>query len=239
MGTLVLNGDTWQELAHEFYDDSLRLWQELQALCQRREIEIIALPGNHDPGCRDRDSLTLAGGKIVIMHGDTVFAEVAPWSRMAMQKEKELASLIDQHSQETAADRFAMARAVSRLLVPAHYPRRKSMIARVWDAITPPGRAWRMLVAWTTMVSATRRFAERYFPGCEIVICGHFHRCGIWQDDQVLVINTGSFMPPGSAYWCEWQNQALRVGVIEHRGGQWCRGKVLGHWTMDESTTIA
>ena len=84
-GTLVLNGDTWQELAREFRDEGLRLWNELKALCQRLEIDIISLPGNHDPGNRDQDYLALADGKIIIMHGDTVFPEVAPWSRMAMQ----------------------------------------------------------------------------------------------------------------------------------------------------------
>ncbi|MFM2171013.1 MAG: hypothetical protein RI957_1242, partial [Verrucomicrobiota bacterium] len=76
-GTLVLNGDTWQQLARDFYDDGLRLWGELQALCERLGIDIISLPGNHDPDQRDRDHLSLADGKIIVMHGDAVFPEVA------------------------------------------------------------------------------------------------------------------------------------------------------------------
>jgi predicted phosphodiesterase len=232
-GTLVLNGDTWQELAHEFYDDALRLWRELQALCQRLEIDIISLPGNHDPGNRDRDFLALAEGKIIIMHGDTVFPEVAPWSRTAMQKEHELRVLIDAHPQERVEQRFALAREVSRLLAPKTYPRKKNLLSRVWDAITPPGRAWRMLHSWATMAGETRRFATRYFPACEIMICGHFHRGGVWECDGLLVINTGSFMPPGGAYWCEWHEGYLRMGQIQQTSGQWHRGKILGVWKVE------
>ena len=235
-GTLVLNGDTWQELAKEFHADGKRLWQQLQDLCRSLEIDIISLPGNHDPGNRDQDFVSLAAGKIIIMHGDTVFPEVAPWSRLAIQKEAELATLIQQHPQHSAADRFAMARAVSKLLVPRHYPKRKHLLARVWDAITPPRRALRMIDSWATMASATKRFAQRYFPSAEIIICGHFHRCGIWQKEDTVVINTGSFMPPGSAYWCEWHEQTLRVGVIEKRHEQWFRGEVLGVWMIVESS---
>jgi predicted phosphodiesterase len=229
-GTLVLNGDTWQELAPEYRAEGSRLWRDLQALCQRLEIDIISLPGNHDPGNRDQDYLALAGGKIIVMHGDTVFPEVAPWSRQAMQKKAELRAIIAAHPQDTIAQRFALAREVSRLLVPPHYPRRKNIIARVWDAITPPTRAWLMLKSWATMATATRHFAARYFPDCEIMICGHFHRSGIWQRDGLLVINTGSFMPPGSAYWCELHQQTLTLGLIEKRNSQWHRGKTLGVW---------
>lgn len=231
-GTLVLNGDTWQELAREFYDDAVRLWRDLQALCQRLEIDIISLPGNHDPGNRDRDFLALAEGKIIIMHGDAVFPEVAPWSRTAMQKEHELRGLIHAHPQERVEQRFALAREVSRLLAPKSYPRKKNLLSRVWDAITPPGRAWLMLRSWATMVAETRRFATRYFPACEIMICGHFHRGGFWECDDLLVINTGSFMPPGGAYWCEWHHGHLRMGQMLHQSGQWHRGKVLGVWKV-------
>jgi predicted phosphodiesterase len=232
IGTLILNGDTWQELAREFYDDGQRLWRELQALCEQRGIDIISLPGNHDPGQHDQDYLALAEGKIIVMHGDAVFPEVAPWSRMAMQKQDELRAVIDAHPHDLVEQRFALARKISQLLVPPTYPQKKHLLSRVWDAVTPPGRAWRMLIAWCTMVSETRRFASRYFPECEIMICGHFHRSGLWDDDGLLVINTGSFMPPGSAYWCEWNEEHLSVGIIQKKHRAWYRGEVLSRWRI-------
>jgi hypothetical protein len=83
------------------------------------------------------------------------------------------------------------------------------------------------------MVTETRCFTSRYFPECEIMICGHFHRGGVWDGDDLLVINTGSFMPPGSAYWCEWHDNHLRMGQIHKKIGQWNRGKILGVWKVE------
>ena len=231
-GTLILNGDTWEELARDFRDDGLRLWNDLQALCQRMEIDIIALPGNHDPSNGSQDYVALAEGKIVIMHGDSIFPEVAPWSRVAMLKKHEIQALIDRRPQTTAAERFALAREVSKMLIPSYYAHSRNILARIWDAMTPPSRAWRMLVAWTTMVRQTRMVTGRYFPDCEIVICGHFHYSGSWNHNNMLVINSGSFMPPGSAYWCDWQQGHLRIGKIEKKDGHWQRGKILDLWMV-------
>ena len=231
--TLVLNGDTWQELASEFREDGRRLWQDLRALCQRLGIEIVALPGNHDPGHRDADYVTLAAGKIIVMHGDTVFPEVAPWSRMALRKKTELRAILSSHPQDTVEQRFALAKKVSQCLIPNYYIHSKNIFARIWDAVTPPGRAWHMITSWLTMVRETRKFARRYFPDAAIMVCGHFHFCGVWDKQLPTVINTGSFMPPGSAYWTEWKEQTLSVGLVGKKSGLWQRGTTLAVWKFD------
>jgi predicted phosphodiesterase len=231
-GTLILNGDTWQELALEFRDDGARMWRELQELCGKMDIDLICLPGNHDPGNGQENHVALAQGKIIITHGDAVFPEVAPWSRVAILKEKEIRRMIEASAPDSLDARFALAREVSRMLVPPYYAHSKNILARVWDAVTPPGRAWRMLLAWATMVRRTCAFRERYFPVCEIIICGHFHRAGIWETGETLVINSGSFMPPGAAYWCEWSEGRLRVGVVKKRNGYWRRAEILGVWNL-------
>jgi predicted phosphodiesterase len=64
------------------------------------------------------------------------------------------------------------------------------------------------------------------------MICGHFHRCGIWEKNGFLVINSGSFMPPGGPYWCEYRDGMLRVGTIKRRSDGWQRDEVLGVWSM-------
>ena len=100
-------------------------------------------------------------------------------------------------------------------------------------AVTPPGRAWRMIRAWATMVRETRQFAKRYFPDAAIILCGHFHRSGIWDEQLPVVINSGSFMPPGSAYWSEWKDHSLSVGIIQKKNGHWQRGALLAVWKLD------
>jgi predicted phosphodiesterase len=232
--TLILNGDTWQELDLDFQAEGRVMWEQWQNICREREIELVVLPGNHDPGQGSQDYAELANGQILVMHGDAIFPEVAPWSRTAMRKEAELREVIQAHPQETVRERFAMAKKISRILIPRYHPRSKNIFARIWDAIHPPGRAWRMLISWATMVEETRKFSARYFPRAEVVICGHFHRCGIWEEKSPLVINSGSFMPPGAAYWCEYQKGMLRVGTMKHSPEGWQRDEVLGVWNDGE-----
>lgn len=231
-GTLLLNGDTWQELAREFRADGERLWTELQQMCAQMGIDVMALPGNHDPGNGDCGYVELASGKIVITHGDCVFAEGAPWSRMAIAKHKEWMALWTQRPTETIDQRLALGRELARMLVAPSHGRSQNLFLRAWDALMPPGRALRMVLSWATMVSETRKFFHRYFPAAEVMICGHFHRAGIWDEKEGLVINTGSFMPPGAAYWCEWTAGNLRVGKIERQKNEWQRGEVMGIWSL-------
>jgi predicted phosphodiesterase len=82
------------------------------------------------------------------------------------------------------------------------------------------------------MVSETRKFRNRFFPQCEILVCGHFHRAGIWDEKNLLVINTGSFMPPGGAYWCEWNEGLFTVGVVKKSAAAFARGEILGVWKI-------
>lgn len=235
-GTLLLNGDTWQELAKEFREDGERLWADLLRLCEQMGVDVVALPGNHDPGNFTGDGARgyaeLAGGKIVVTHGDCVFAEGAPWSRMAIKKHKQWMALWAQRPTETIDERLALGREIARLLVAPRYGRSRNLLLRAWDAVMPPGRAMRMVLSWATMVAETRKFFQRYFPSAEVMICGHFHRAGIWDEAAGLVINTGSFMPPGAAYWCEWNGKMLRVGKIVREGDQWQRGELLSIWSL-------
>jgi predicted phosphodiesterase len=230
--TLILNGDTWQELTLDFQAKGRVMWEQWQAICRQRGIEIVILPGNHDPGQGMQDYAELADGRIVVMHGDAVFPDVAPWNRTAIRKAAEIRAMIESHPPVTLADRFAMTKIISRMLIPRYVPHGKNWFVRIWDAIHPPSRAWRMIVSWATMVSETRQFSARYFPRAEVMICGHFHRCGIWQKNGFLVINSGSFMPPGGAYWCEYRDGMLRVGTIKRRSDGWQRDEVLGVWSM-------
>jgi len=231
-GTLLLNGDTWQELAREFQEQGKQLLDQFQQLCARLGVEILMLPGNHDPGSGSQGYTLLAEGKIVVTHGDCVFQDGAPWSRMAMKKQSEVAQLWSQHSASHIDDRLQLGREIARLLIPPHYPHSRKIWMRAWDAVMPPGRGLRMLIAWMTMVNQTRIFARRYFPDCEIILCGHFHRCGIWDDDELLVINSGSFMPPGGAYWCEWNNRVFTVGRVKKSTTRMERGEILGVWLL-------
>ncbi|HVJ45796.1 MAG TPA: hypothetical protein VM511_05375, partial [Luteolibacter sp.] len=80
-GTLVFNGDTWQELAKELKEKSRGLLQELEKICREEGCQPVFLPGNHDPGWPGKGYLELAEGKIVITHGDALLRDGSPWKR--------------------------------------------------------------------------------------------------------------------------------------------------------------
>ncbi|NJM38529.1 MAG: hypothetical protein HC845_12090 [Akkermansiaceae bacterium] len=53
-GTIIFNGDTWQELAKVFLKRATEMLEELRWLCAEEGAEAIFLSGNHDPGWPDR-----------------------------------------------------------------------------------------------------------------------------------------------------------------------------------------
>ena len=100
------------------------------------------------------------------------------------------------------------------------------------DAINPPRRAWEILNAWLSHPGATAAFARRYFPRAEVIVAGHFHWPGLWRRDGRVVINTGAFVAPHPAWWCEWHRGWLRCGrVID--GPPWRMGGATGTWRID------
>ncbi len=232
--TLLLNGDTWQELTPQFRDRALELRADLQAMCHRRGVDLIMMPGNHDPGESGPRYVELAQGRVVVMHGDGVFIEGAPWNRMALRRHRELWQLIRSHVLDTVEQRLELVNRVAYILVTPHHNRSRRLWTKVLDAIYPPQRALYMLIAWWTMVTETARMASDYFPRAEVVIFGHFHRAGSWLVGNRVILNSGSFMPPGKAMWAWWDGKRLGWGECLRCGEQYERGATLESWHWRE-----
>jgi len=223
-GTVIFNGDTWQELAEPFRQRAALMLRELQALCAGEGAEAVFLPGNHDPSWPGRGWVELAGGRIIVTHGDALLRAGAPWKREVMVGSR----LVDEiWNRYPGADsdpvlRLEVAREVARELCSVEYPLGRHILQRAWDAVTPPQRALWMLAAWFTQGPAGGRFCERYFPKAEVLVIGHFHHSGCWRSGGRTVINTGSFLDPGRAHWVEWNEGWLVQGEI-HEGPDACQ----------------
>lgn len=231
-GTVVFNGDTWQELAQPFRERSAAMLEELKALCAEEGVEAVFLPGNHDPGWPGPGWLELAGGRIIVTHGDALMFSGSPWKREILAASGRVAELWKQHpaAGSDVAERLRLAKIIARELSSVEYPFGRSFLQRAWDAAVPPKRALKMLESWFTQASAGARFCERYFPNAEALVIGHFHWQGSWVHHGRLVINTGSFTDPGRAYWVEWNDGWLTRGEIEETP-ELCRiGRTLGVW---------
>jgi predicted phosphodiesterase len=201
--TVVCNGDTWQELIEANRARGMAMLAEWRQMARDRGVELVLLPGNHDPGAGGRRHLDLAGGRVHVSHGDAIFPTGSPWSRMLPRRRREVGAAIAAAGDagQTLAGRLALAGEIARILAPPRLPGGRSLPARVWDAVMPPGRAWSMLRSWAGFPTAAARFLEQFAPDARVFVCGHFHRAGAWVRRGRIILNTGSFMPPGAA-WC-------------------------------------
>jgi predicted phosphodiesterase len=231
-GTVIFNGDTWQQLAGPFHERSVVMLAELKSLCAEEGVEAVFLSGNHDPGWPGRGWVELAGGKIAITHGDALFHAGSPWKREILTARRKLEELWSLHPDASwnADERIEVARDIARELCSVEYPLGRHILKRAWDAVIPPKRALVMLEAWFTQGEVGARFCERYFPNAEVLIIGHFHHTGCWLEYGRMVINTGSFLDPGRAHYIEWNDGWLIRGEIDESPDACRLGQKLGIW---------
>jgi hypothetical protein len=83
------------------------------------------------------------------------------------------------------------------------------------------------------MVAETSAFVERFRPQAQVVVFGHFHRAGVWRHRGRLLINTGSFMPPGSPTCVDFHPGGwLRIRPVSFHHGEFIPGTPLDVWRL-------
>ena len=231
-GTVVFNGDTWQELAQSFFHRSAEMLEELKSMCREEGAEAVFLSGNHDPGWPGHGWVELADGRIVITHGDALLFDGSPWKREILVGRERVMELWNRHPRAAhdIEERLRLAREIARELCSVEYPTGRRVPQRAWDAVVPPGRAVKMIESWVIQGSAGAQFCERYFPRAEMLIIGHFHHEGSWVRNGRRIINIGSFMAPGHAHWVEWNSGMLSRGRIDESPESCRKGKTLDVW---------
>ncbi len=229
-GTVVFNGDTWEELSPPWRALSEEMLGQLRRVLAEEGCEAVFLPGNHDPGWEGSGFLELAEGGIVITHGDALLRDGAPWKR-EMLANPDVVDELWTRFPDAATDigsRLELARAIARRLPQTHHPDGRSLPSRALDAAFPPRRALNMISAWLRQGAHGARFCETYFPKAELLVCGHFHCHGICRARGRTVVNTGSFVVPGSAGWVEWDGGMLSAGRIRE-AGKTCPWSLANH----------
>lgn len=196
-GTLIFNGDTWQQLALDLREESGRLFQELKALCEELEAEAIFLPGNHDPSISETLYLNLEGGKVAVLHGDVIFPEVSPWSKYYLAEEEKIQAYLKKEltPEATLEERYKIAHEVVHLMKPARRPiSGQSKWAYYASMLYPPRRLWTLGNVKRLAKKQSREFCKQYFPDAQFIIYGHFHLPLIDDAGAQKIINTGAYM---------------------------------------------
>jgi predicted phosphodiesterase len=234
VGTVIFNGDTWQELTRSLAARSAEMLAELRSLCAEVGCQPVFLSGNHDPGWEVPGWVELAGGRIVVTHGDALLFDGSPWKREILTQRERVVELWRNYPNAGAevTERLRLAREIARVMPSLTPPGGKRLWQRAWDAATPPQRAINMLQTWWSQGQLAANFCDRYFPNAEVLVIGHFHWHGCWLRSGRRIINTGSFVNPGQAHWVDWHDGWLRRGVIDESPDACRVGKVLDIWRL-------
>jgi predicted phosphodiesterase len=231
-GTVIFNGDTWQELDEPFVARATAMLADLRSICTDEGVDTVFLTGNHDPGWNGPGWVELAGGRIVITHGDTLLPGGSPWKREILSAPDRVEGLWNLYPDagHDIRQRIQLARHIARELCTIEQTTGRHFIQRAWDAAVPPKRALTMISSWLARPAAASRFCDLYFPKAEVIIFGHFHRHGTWLHQRRRIIDSGSFLNPGRAHWIEWHNGWLTRGEIDESPRSCRRGRRLNLW---------
>jgi predicted phosphodiesterase len=217
---LIINGDVAELDDPRYSDLAQRETLRLQELCEADGVTLTLLAGNHDPDVTDQHFLFLAGGKILITHGDSIHPAIAPWCATAplMQAafDKAMASFPveskDQLGTRLEATKTAARAKWSHLKQDNfHMMGLKRMIRRPWSFL-------QVLHYWYRFPDEAAAFVEQYAPQAQVLIAGHTHHQGVWRRRGKTIINSGGFAFPARPRRVLIEGETITVEGATRRG---------------------
>lgn len=197
---LVLNGDSAEIHHPRMWGRAARAVLELIDRCDTDGVDLTILSGNHDPWLSDVRHLSLAGGSILVTHGDVMHPAVAPWSPAAGRMRRAFDQAVARLPQEIG-DRLE-----GRLVAAQHASfaewedeaalRSEASRSTVVNMLLRPWSFLQVLHYWSVFPRLAAAFAAEHAPDARVVVTGHTHRPGAWRVGGRLVLNTGSFVAP-------------------------------------------
>ncbi|MEE2972781.1 MAG: metallophosphoesterase [Planctomycetota bacterium] len=197
---LVVNGDVAELHVERWAEDAARELDRLRSLCRASGTRLVLLAGNHDPDLTDLRHLILAGGELLITHGDAVHEALAPWSDAA-------AVIRDRHREVLAAapaerrhdlDTLFEACREAALAECEH----QGDLGRPTSPLGAVAKPWKIAAItgfWWSYARRLDRFASTHAPTARVILAGHTHRAGVERAGRRTIVNTGCFGIPGPA----------------------------------------
>ncbi len=229
--TMVFNGDTITVGRTDDRAANQQVLEHLSRRCAEDGVRAVFLAGNCDFDLPGQRYVPLAGGKVLITHGEAIFPGVCPWRDVAPRIITARASALETMPAWRRDTLGGQLEAVALSLIKVHDPSRRSrpLAIRVVDRIlymrSAPRRLWAALWAWRQAPQLARRFFEKYAPEAKVIIIGHTHRAGIWNLPGRVLVNTGSITGPGRALTARLQGeqvvvQRIREGPRGYQAGE-------------------
>jgi len=217
--TLILNGDIAEFHRPDCQEDAEIEYRRLLDLAGERDVQCIALAGNHDPFVSELRLLELAGGRVLVTHGDAFHPSVAPWSEaagsMRIAFERVMAKLppADRGTHEAAL----IAAREAAIAEWRHFGdgARNSTVLRM---LFRPLLAVEVVRYWRDFPRLAVEFARKRSEDFRVVVTGHSHRAGVSVHDGVTVLNTGAFSFPGRPHAAILDGDRIELHAIERTG---------------------
>lgn len=233
---VIFNGDTWQERWKAGREEGRRELEALRELLAELGVEATFLPGNHDPDTGEQIGFLKLGtrGQILVTHGDGIFPEASPFSREMWSQGKAVREVIEKNPEgdHSLEARLQRARQIALVLKPKPLPKLPVPLNFFATALWPPNRPFQILRAWSELGRAGFKFLDDFAPECRVLLCGHFHRSGVWEKNERLVINTGAFVRGSQPQIAEIQGDTLRVRKVREMNGVFYPSDQVAMWNV-------
>jgi UDP-2,3-diacylglucosamine pyrophosphatase LpxH len=224
---LVLNGDVAEIHHPKLWPIAARSLMHLIDRCDHDGVALTVLSGNHDPWLSSRRHLLLAGGRVLVTHGDVMHPAVAPWSPAAGRMRQAYHAAVDRLPREIR-DRLEGRLDAARHASFAEWDdedaiRREAGRSTIGHMLLRPWSIAQVLLYWRAFPKLAAEFAAAHTPEARIVVTGHTHRPGRWRIGERIVLNTGSFVAPVRPRAVLLADDAVSMHrIIRHRDG-WMR----------------
>ena len=232
-GTMVFNGDTVNVVVADDGGRDRGVLSHLSRLCGEDGVEAVFLAGNCDFDLPGERHLELAGGKVLVTHGEAIFRGVCPWRDVAPRVVSAKASALEQMPRDRRETLAGQLEAIRLSLTAVRDPMRMllpwwlKLTRRILYARSAPRRAWAMLRAWREAPSLAGRFFAEYAPQAKVIVIGHTHRAGVWDLGGRSLINTGSLSGPGRALTVRLEDRQVTVRRIRRGREGWQPGETV------------
>ena len=236
-GTLLFNGDTFELRKEALRKRAEECRSELEELCRELGVDPVFMTGNHDPRISGHHYFDLCGGKVFLTHGDILYEDVSPWSKLIADMREVLDRIRREYPPDylndlelslNAAKRIAAETRVRKAIRVGSFRTLRTLLAEAW----PPHRPAMILKTWLCSHYRGHEVRNRFRPKADFIIYGHTHRALLHEHAGKHVINTGAFMPLSRAMVVEIKGGEVIVNEISRRAGAFQKGRQRAAWKI-------
>jgi len=240
--TVLFNGDAFELRKKALVPRALESRSELEALCAELGAEPVFMTGNHDPQITEHHYFDLCGGDVFLTHGDILYDDVSPWSKLIVDMHRVLDEIRDEYPPDylddldlrlKAAKRIAAETKIRAACKPGTLAKVKTIAMEMW----PPKRPLAILKAWRESHQLAHGIRDQFRPEARFIIIGHTHRAGINEAGGKVSINTGAFLPMAKSLTVRIASGRLTARDIVESSGSFRAGRERGAWDVGASVS--